>query len=466
MKINKNYSYLVYLLFIGLWGSIGSDPYNVLFLFEDDKKFLFSFSMFSISDTVNFTRALTPTIILIITLYLLVKKKLFNNHPKFLIILLLIQIFQLIATLFSNNSIISSLETDIDHVGRYHWIISSLSTIFLFMIMDKIEGFDFKNIFFISIFFLFFMVIFFSYRNLSDFLISGLNTPLYNLDVLRDSAYFLNHSIPRVTGISRSIIFLYIIIFFLSKNSKGLIKWINYFLLIILGSLLFLYQSKFGLITFIIINIIFLWNSIDKIKSIKFILTILIIQIFFSYFISSARYFFKYLPNLNTDKKEIVLNSVENKSIDHFRNVKDYRIKGVDQIKFVIFSGRLQLWIDSFKYIKEKPIIGYGSMSDRVLLNQIRKNNNQIINPVSNAFIYAQLSGGILTLLLFLRFWFQIKMSILNVFNLKIIKNNYSKIGIVLILLIFLRCIIENSIMLFGVDYLLIINSLYLIKKI
>ena len=70
-------------------------------------------------------------------------------------------------------------------------------------------------------------------------------------------------------------------------------------------------------------------------------------------------------------------------------------------------------------------------MSDRVLLNQIRKKNNQIINPVSNAFIYAQLSGGILTLLLFLRFWFQIKMSILNVFNLKIIKNNYSKIGIV-----------------------------------
>ena len=112
--------------------------------------------------------------------------------------MLLIQIFQLIATLFSNNSIISSLETDIDHVGRYHWIISSLSTIFLFMIMDKIEGFDFKNIFFISIFFLFFMVIFFSYRNLSDFLISGLNTPLYNLDVLRDSVYFLNHSIPRL----------------------------------------------------------------------------------------------------------------------------------------------------------------------------------------------------------------------------------------------------------------------------
>ena len=105
-------------------------------------------------------------------------------------------------------------------------------------------------------------------------------------------------------------------------------------------------------------------------------------------------------------------------------------------------------------------------MSDRVLLNQIRKKNNQILNPVSNAFIYAQLSGGILTLLLFLSFWFQIKMSILNVFNLKIIKNNYSKIGIVLILLIFLRCIIENSIMLFGVDYLLIINSLYLIKKI
>ena len=58
-------------------------------------------------------------------------------------------------------------------------------------------------------------------------------------------------------------------------------------------------------------------------------------DLFFSYFISSARLFFKYSPNFNTDEKEIVLNNVENKSIDHFRNVKDYWIKGVDQIRFV-----------------------------------------------------------------------------------------------------------------------------------
>ena len=43
MKINKNYSYLVYLLFIGLWGSIGSDPYNVLFLLRMTKNFYLVF---------------------------------------------------------------------------------------------------------------------------------------------------------------------------------------------------------------------------------------------------------------------------------------------------------------------------------------------------------------------------------------------------------------------------------------
>ncbi len=462
MKIDRNYSYLAYVLFFGLWVSIGSDPYNFLFIFENE----ISISLLNFNEFVNFIRAIIPIIILIICLYLIIKKKLFKEQNKFLIIILLIQIIQLISTYTSNYSAISSLEDRIDHIGRYHWIISSIASIFLFMLMDKIERFEFKKIFFISIFFLFFMVIFFSYKNLLDFIFQDSKSSLYSLNVFRESAYFLNHEFPRVTGISRSIIFLYVIIYFFNINSQNLIKLLNNIILIILGSLLFLYQSRFGIISYLFINIIFLLSASNKIKSVRFILSIFLIQILLSFLISNSRIYFNNYIKAEQNNEFKILNENKDDKISHFRVMKDLSKKGTDQIENMLFSGRLKIWRDSFEYINKNPLIGYGSMSDRILLNQSRKKNNQIINPISNAYLYSLLSGGIISLFLFLYFWVNIKKEIFRTFKLKTIENNYSKIGHVLILLIFLRCLIENSIMLFGVDYLLIINSLYLVKKI
>lgn len=53
-------------------------------------------------------------------------------------------------------------------------------------------------------------------------------------------------------------------------------------------------------------------------------------------------------------------------------------------------------------------------------------------------------------------------MKITNIFKFNINENIENKVSSLLLLLILLRCFVENSIMLFGVDFLLLLNSIYL----
>ena len=130
--------------------------------------------------------------------------------------------------------------------------------------------------------------------------------------------------------------------------------------------------------------------------------------------------------------------------------------------KHIIFSGRINLWINSINYIIDRPILGYGSMSDRIVINQKQLKYNQLINPVSNAFLYALISGGVLSLILFLYFWISMRSVIFKIFKFHTIESIENKIKVLLVLIIFFRCGVENSIMLFGVDFILLLNSIYL----
>ena len=151
--------------------------------------------------------------------------------------------------------------------------------------------------------------------------------------------------------------------------------------------------------------------------------------------------------------------------IRHFRKLKDGTKKGISLAEHIILSGRAKLWMKAFDFIKIRPFLGYGSMSDRHIINEVRLKNTLQVNPVSNAFIYSFLSGGIFCLFLFLMFWWNLKKRILTLIDIKDISLDYYKIGATIILLIGLRCLIENSIMLFGIDYILILNSLYLTEE-
>ena len=127
----------------------------------------------------------------------------------------------------------------------------------------------------------------------------------------------------------------------------------------------------------------------------------------------------------------------------------------------MVFSGRLSLWENSLGYIIDRPILGYGSMSDRIILNLKQIKYNQMVHPISNAFFYSILSGGIFSLIFFY-FWINIRMKIFNILKFGTYQNNENKLSSLILILIFLRCLVENSIMLFGVDFILLLNSMYL----
>lgn len=463
---NNNLNIIIIFLFIGIWISIGSDPYNFLFLFETDYKTKQITEDFNYKDIINLLRAIFPLFCCIICLFFLIKYRLFKKQKQFLNILLAIQIIQIFSTILSTNTIMSEYENIINHVGRYNWLISSIATILIFMIASKLKNFNLKNLFYISIFFLSCMVIWFSQKNIVDFYSSETRASLYNLDVFRDSAFFLNHQMPRVTGLSRSIIFLYVVTFFLSQNTQWKTRIYLYITLIILGSLIFLYQSKYALISYFIINIIFYFNFLDKKKGRKIIILLFISQIVLFFSLSSSRIIIDNFKSLELQSQNQELNEKKNKEdIRHFRKFENLHKKGIGLAEHIILSGRAELWLKAFDFIKHRPFLGYGSMSDRHLLNKERIDNNFLVNPVSNAFIYSFLSGGVFCLFLFLLFWWNLKKRILTLIDIKYISNNYEKIGTTIVLLIGLRCLIENSIMLFGVDYILIINSLYLTEE-
>ncbi len=463
---SKKLNFLVIFLFIGIWISIGSDPYNFLFIFEAEYKFEHLAKNLNFIDLINFLRAIFPLFCCIVCLIFLIKYRLYKNQKKFLNILLVIQIIQIFSTFLSTNTIMSEYEGIIDHIGRYNWLISSIGTIFIFMIANKLQDFNLRILFYVSIFFLTFIVFWFSIKNISDFYFLDIKTSLYNLNVLRDSAFFLNHQMPRVTGLSRSIIILYLVIFILSQNSLSKFKSYLYILLSILGALIFIYQSKYALGSYIIINLIFFFSFIKKKKVAKIIISLFLIQIFLFYAFSNSRVVLDfYKNNMPVSNGKDIITDSNFKKFKHFRKFDNPAKEGIYLADHIIMSGRVELWNIAIDFIKNRPFLGYGSMSDRNIINPKRIKENYLLNPVSNAFLYSILSGGIFCLILFLMFWWNIRNKIFNLLSLSQTSSDYHKIGILIITLIGLRCIIENSIMIFGIDYILILNSLYLTEE-
>ncbi len=466
MITNNKLNYLIIFLFMGMWISIGSDPYDYLIIFEDNNyKNSNFFKKINLLFVINFLRSSFPYFVLIISIFVILKYKIFKEQNKFIYILFLIQIVQLITTIISKNSLMSNFEIFIDHIGRYHWVISSLSTIFIFMIAHKLKNFKFKQFFYVSTFFIVLMTIFFTTKILIDFYSIKLTQSVYHLDVLRESAYFFDHQIPRTTGLSRSILFLYLILFLFKDKFINYLKYINYFFLIILGSLIFFFQSKFAILSYFILNFIFIYNAFNKKGETKLILALFISHIFLFYSISSSRIIYNKVETYLQNNKDLVVIEKE-KSVKHFRSFDDKNFKSKSEyIQNVISSGRINIWKKTIIFIKKRPFLGYGSMSDRHIINEQRLKNRNIVNPVSNAFLYSLISGGILSFFLFFYFWLTIYKNIINILKIKTISSYYEKIATLIIFILALRCLVENSVMLFGVDFLLLLNALYLIER-
>ena len=104
-------------------------------------------------------------------------------------------------------------------------------------------------------------------------------------------------------------------------------------------------------------------------------------------------------------------------------------------------------------------------MSDRILINKQRLISKGILNPVSNAFLYSLLSGGISCFILLILFFITIRRKYLDIIYFTALNKWQDNISALILLVITMRLLIENSIMLFGIDFILLLNCLYLAEK-
>jgi hypothetical protein len=164
-------------------------------------------------------------------------------------------------------------------LDKYYYLINLISVILFFFIANiKLKENQFKILFFIS-----FIIIFLVYFPLG---VIAFKTYVFSTDY---SAYwnpitspensFLNQSMPRVTGLSRSLMIIYIIstTFLIAKNkSLSILHFrLGILLTIIISTIIWSLQSRFSVYTFLMFSILIILNS--NLKKIKKLILILIL---------------------------------------------------------------------------------------------------------------------------------------------------------------------------------------------
>ena len=326
-------------------------------------------------------------------------KKISNEEKYFLLISTFYFIYFIISLFWTEN-----LMRGFQLIGRYiilisfPWFMSFLKSIGIV----KNNNFLFW-IFTIGVFFSSFVCLYLSYQNCWQETESGLVFETHVLDkgCYRDnildsisegynffSYSFLSHFIHPSYY---SLYFLFSVIFMV-RECKNMNNYSAKLFLIalILYSLAFIYmlQSRANLIALLLVGIIFvLYYTIQKKKYFVLILGLLISIFITTKVVQNSRLSWiisNTIEAFNSDTSELRTDKLEH-------NVND----------------RIIIWQNALQVIKEHPILGVGiGDTDTELENQYKKNGVDFTFGTHNQYIYAQLSMGILGLLLLLAILF------------------------------------------------------------
>jgi O-antigen ligase len=436
--------FLYAFIWISILLSIGVPPHDI-FKFGDS--FVNSFN----SIRIGFSLLACITLI---TYYILVnfkKKKTEVFKKKFTIFFLFLTyfIFQIIGLVLKNYSI-KSLNLD----NTYLVILGSGAIITLFLI-DKTKSKNLiRNTVYLTLFVISMAGLILLFTHIKNSGFQHMNYfSLYN-SVPPDKQIFINHELPRVTGISRTLSILNISLFclfvFFKKNKY---KYIFLTLNIVIGLIIFGFQSRGTILCYVSTITFFLLISkkINLTNKIKFFFIICIIPFIL---FESIRYLtlktitpelpFKYKPE-----------SSMNILIEKNRLLQDKSS-----------SGRYNLWAQAIQNYDKKKLFGYGPQADRFLLNENLKKS--FSDNVSNAYIYAFLCGGYFGLISFLL----LVVGILILISKKIFKENLfdhshmyiEKISLLFLIFFLIRSIFENSFAVFGIDFIMVIISIFILS--
>ncbi len=433
----------------------------------------------SFKTKVKFVRSILPLFLIFICIIFLYKikfkdKKKLENNYYFKIYLTYI-FFQLVGFYFS----------DFNKYQNLFYLYLLLSSLIFFYYLYQFELKIIKQIYylFFSLFLIIFFIFFTNYFSLyltndninfyTQFPDVYFNPYLYeNLQLPINSSEFkecvncentiyktsiLGEIPPRSSGLSRIAVVLTIFLsfYFIFKKKFKILLLV---LIIFINFSIFLMQSRISiyfLVTFyIFLNIYFVTFKL------KHTLTFLIIP--FILFISCETFFKKknYFNISQIFKHESLKIEINNDNITN------------DSLRLLnsTSTGRFEIWKNIINNTQDKWIIGNGPQADR-MIKKIKMEKNEVAvgkQSASSAIIYTYASSGILGVILLFYFYYRISKTIFKNLFIKInTSRNYLKTtSIFIIIYLLFRSLVESSIAVIGIDYILISLNVILLYKI
>jgi hypothetical protein len=372
-------------------------------------------------ENILFFKSTLPIIIfasLILLNFKEFKVSLLNKNNFIFSLFSLLILFQIIGTLSNPQNYFKNL----------YYIIPEINIMLISLIFLKIYNKKFLNFYFNSnliIFFLIFLYFFFSYAK-------------YYL-LFNDNFYSIwgsienNGGVPRPTGMARlAIIFsLYFFCIYVLYKKK------YFFFLIFFNYTIFAFQSRIVILALILITLIFILikEKYSIIKTLKYLLLILIIPFLISIVIDFSKRQILFDGSVNPNSHLRIINSEI-----HLKNFS---------------SNRTLDWQNILKIFDKQKVFGYGIHGDRILINQ----------TASNGFLYSLVSGGYLAAIIYC----VICIYSLYLVNLALLKkkfDKYSWFASSMIIFFLIRSLVENSFTIISFDFIIFFSSVFYLEKI
>ena len=466
MLFNRKYSKFFFLFFfLVLWAAINSKAYDILYFYAEKDNFI---------NLINLLRSIGPSIIFFALLILTLKKKYFSKiifiRNKVLFYFILFIVIQIVGfylnpknylELYEYKSVFLIIKKNEEFLtnifllyDQNYYLINLLSVILFFFLLNNLkEKKYYKFLFIINIIILILVNIPIGILSYKEFLLTNHATAYWN-KMTSPESMILNQSVPRVTGLSRSLIIIYIYIMCCTFFKKNIFdNKLFFILLLILGSLIWAFQSRAAVYSFFLFNLLIISLSKTEIK--KKILTILILCIGPIIIHNLILY-----TNINIKKFNVNTNNI----VQNQNAISLNKFTIQNRVVLVDTTGRIEIWKNIIDQASTAPIFGKGSQADRWYLDRIDKWKNN----ASNSLFYSLICGGLLGVITCALIMYEtIKLLVNCALKLKFFRkkndNLYYSAFFILIFLL-LRSIVENSFMIFSIDNLIFLSCFFLLK--
>jgi len=450
---DKSINFLFYTVYIVFWTAIGATPSQLINLNNN-------------KEIANFFLIYVPLFISIFILIPLGLKNIINNIKitnifKFHYLFFFLFFFQLIGLIFN---------TDLNfNLTNSYLAILGLGFTSIVILAEAREIKIFTYFIYLSMLVLFILSLIILHSKI-DILLFTSDKYLYSYIIPGEQ--FVNQSMPRTSGLSRTLAIL--VIFFICLLTWKLKN--NFFIIFLLilslifGFFIYGLQSRGSILCYIsvFLVLIFFTKKLNFNFKIFFLLWFLFMPaIMYETFL----YFKKNKPELVLNLREFIKD--DNKVLTN--NFTDERLKLIneDSTGNRVFdskqttTGRTFLWKEVIKNYDFKKIFGYGPQADRFLIKSDQ--GRWLGNNSSNAMIYSFASGGYFCLLIMLMIYCRgVYLLFIFIFIKKIFSNSsYTelKISYLFFLFFLIRSIFENSFALFSTDFILTITSITIIES-